>query len=65
MRQIKYCLFNADGSMRTDMMSGWRKGVENNWLRVWDGEPYNTWKYWYNRGYRIKKVRVTIELLGI
>jgi len=60
MTEIKYVLVDPKGVMNTSIMSGWRKGVETLWLSCWINKD---WKKWYQKGYRIKKVKVTTELL--
>lgn len=66
MTEIRFALIDPNGKINTHMISLWRKGVATQWCKVWDVEKnpkFNDWKHWYRKGYRIRKIRVTIELL--
>jgi len=63
MKQTMYCLFSSKGKPTFTSMSRSRSAVERKWLGVWNVGKLTEWKFWYRRGWRIKKVEVTIREL--
>jgi hypothetical protein len=61
--EIQYCIQGPDGGLKASIRSQWRKSVEIEWLSICPEQKKKVWRYWYRHGWRIKKVKVTIEIL--
>lgn len=56
-----YCLFDPNGKPNFSFIAYSRKTVEDKWLDVWIPDLRN-WRKWYRQGYRIRKVKVSVEI---
>lgn len=60
MEEKGYVVVSPDGQIYEFTYSGWRKGCEDKWMKIW-GEK-ETWREYYQQGYRIKRCTMSIEL---
>jgi hypothetical protein len=63
-KQTVFLLFGTDGTPNFAHCSYHRKSVRDSFIRLFPCDTkHGKWKYWYDLGYRIKKVELTIKVL--
>lgn len=64
--ETMYCLFNFKGEPNLTTLSYYRYIVEETWMKNWDEDKScGEWIHWYRKGWRIKKVLITLEPINI
>ena len=62
--ETMYCLFNWKGEPELNYLSYYRYIVQEQWMKNWDEQgALGKWRHWYRKGWRIKKVEITINQL--
>ena len=60
----QYCIFGFNGYPLTYYMEYLRKDCEASFLKnVGTSPKFESWAFWYRRGYRIKKVKVELTII--
>jgi len=58
--EIQYCVTDPEGKYRFYTLSHYRKDAVTKFLKLWR-EDLKKWKSWYRKGWRVRKVLVTVE----